>query len=57
MYLWTALTNLPKEKQAIAVHLTLQGRARQASSEIQADKLQCEHGMKHLMERLDDVFL
>ena len=35
--LWTLLTNLPKNKVAIAVHLSLSGRARQATSELSVD--------------------
>ena len=42
--LWTLLTDLPKTKVAIAVHLSLHGRARQASSELSVDELKSENG-------------
>ena len=55
--IWTRLTDLDKKKQALAVHLSLNGRARQATSELEVEKLECDDGIKNLIERLDRVFL
>ena len=55
--LWTLLTDLPKNKEAIAVHLSLSGRARQATSELSVDDLKLEDGITKLTAMLDRVFL
>ena len=55
--LWTDLTDLPKGKQAIAIHLSLSGRARVASSEINAEDLKKDTGVATLLEKLDTLFL
>ena len=44
--IWTRLT----------VHLSLNGRARQATSELEVAKLECDDGIKNLIERLDRGF-
>ena len=54
--LWTKLTELKPEKQAIAVHLSLNGKARQASSELKVSELDSVAGIKTLMTKLDKVF-
>ena len=36
--LWSEFTSIGKTKQGIAVHLSLTGRARKATSELQADE-------------------
>ena len=55
--LWTLLTDLPKAKMAIAIHLSLSGRARKASSELTAAELKAETGVTTLLDKLDRVFL
>ena len=55
--IWCKLTDFPAEKQALAIHLSLEGRARDASSEIDPDKLEAKDGVKVLLARLDKVFL
>ena len=55
--LWTSFTDLPKEKMAIAVHLSLTGRARQASSELTVSELKSDTGIDNLLLKLDRVFL
>lgn len=55
--LWTSFTELVETKHAIAVHLSLSGRARKASSELSVDDLKANDGMKKLIEKLDRVFL
>ena len=54
--IWRELTDLPKEKQALAMHLSLTGRARVASSEIKVADLKTENGVETLLGRLDKVF-
>ena len=44
--IWTDLTELPKGKQAVSINLSLSGRARSASSEIDADDLNKEDGVQ-----------
>ena len=42
---------------AIAVHLSLSGRARQATSKLSVDDLKSEDGITKLTAKLDRVFL
>ena len=55
--IWCELTDLPKKKQALAIHLSLTGRARTGSSEIEADILKQDDGVEKLFEKLDGLFL
>ena len=55
--LWTAYTSIKEEKQAIAVHLSLTGRARKATSEVPASDMKTKDGMSKLIEKLDRVFM
>lgn len=55
--IWIKLTDLEKPKQALAIHLSLEGRARIASSEISADVLNSDDGVKVLINKLDGIFL
>ena len=54
---WRFITDIPKEKIAVTIHLTLSGRARQASSEINSKDLMSEKGLSILLAKLDRVFL
>jgi len=55
--IWTELTDFDKSKQALAIHLALQGRARVAASELTVAELKAEDGVKKLLEKLDSLFL
>ena len=55
--MWSDVTDIAKEKQAVVVHLSLSGKARKASSELKSADLKSVGGMKKLMEKLDRVFL
>ena len=55
--LWTVITDLEKKNQAIVIHGSLTGRARDASSELTKAVLNAEDGVEKLLERLDRVFL
>lgn len=57
LLLWTEFTDLEKNKMAIAVHLSLSGRARKASSELASGELKCDDGIKNLIKKLDRIFL
>ena len=55
--IWCELTELSKNKQALAVHLSLSGRAREASSEIPAADLKKDDGVDVVLRKLDELFL
>ena len=55
--LWCSFTDLPKSKMAIAVHLSLSGRARQATSEISVNDMKGDKGIDMVLQKLDRVFL
>lgn len=51
------VTELDKKKQALAVVLGLEGRARETAMEIPAEQLDRDDGMATLLTKLDGVFL
>ncbi|KAK3889741.1 hypothetical protein Pcinc_006306 [Petrolisthes cinctipes] len=51
--IWSKLTDLSKKKQALAIHLSLDGRAKVATSEIEVRDLEADNGLG----KLDDLFL
>ena len=55
--IWQVLTDLDKKKQALAIHLSLSGRARVASSELSVAALNKDDGVETLIKKLDKVFL
>ena len=55
--IWCKLTDIPKDKQALAIHLVLTGKARQASSEVEVSELEKEDGVERLISKLDQLFL
>lgn len=55
--IWTRVTDLDKKKQALAVALGLEGRARETTMEIPAEDLDRDKGMATLMAKLDGMFL
>ena len=55
--IWEKLTDLVEEKRALAIHLSLTGRARVASSELTVDELNGKDGVKKLIDKLDGLFL
>ena len=54
--IWSKLTNLPAKKMALAIHLSLKGRARAASSELTVDELSADNGVTTLIAKLDGIF-
>ena len=57
LQIWCDLTDIPVEKQALAVHLTLTGRARAASQQVKREDLKKSTGVKTLLTKLDSEFL
>ena len=55
--MWQLVTELKKEKQALAVSLSLTGNARETAMELPAGELGKENGMELLLAQLDKVFL
>ena len=55
--IWCKLTDIAKEKQALAIHLVLTGKARQASSEVEISDLEKPDGVEYLIRKLDQLFL
>lgn len=53
---WQLVTELKKEKQALAVSLTLTGNAREVAMDIPAADLTKDDGMDKLITQLDKVF-
>ena len=54
---WRLVTDLEEKKQALAVALSLTGRARDSALEIAAADLNVDGGMLILLTKLDSVFL
>ena len=55
--IWTMMTELPKNKQALAVSLSLNGNAKRAAMGIAVETLNTDEGMSNLLETLDNLFL
>ncbi|KAK4329335.1 hypothetical protein Pmani_000306 [Petrolisthes manimaculis] len=55
--IWCKLSDLSKKKQALAIHLSLDGRARISTSELEVDALESDDGVKTILEKLDGLFL
>ena len=55
--MWKRVTDLDKRKQALAVALSLKGRARDIALEIPADDLDKDNGMTTLIQELDNLFM
>lgn len=55
--IWRRVTDLAKNKQALAVSLSLTGKARECAIEISSDELARDEGMTLLIKKLDSVFL
>ena len=55
--IWCKFTDIPVEKQALGIHLSLTGRARIATSEIEISDLEKKDGVQIIIEKLDNLFL
>ena len=54
---WCDFTDISAEKHALAVHLTLTGRARAASQQVPREDLKKSTGVKTLLANLNSEFL
>ena len=54
---WRLLTDVKPAKQALAIHLTLTGKARMATSELKVEELNSDDGVKNVIKKLDELFL
>ena len=57
LQIWRELSTLDKAKHAMAIHLSLSGKARIATSELSLDDLKKDNAVDLLLRKLDDVFL
>ena len=55
--LWTSFTDIPAAKHGIAVHLSLKGRARAASSEISVVDMKSDNDLELIFVKLVRVFI
>ena len=54
--IWKHFTDVPEAKQASAIFLTLEGKAREAVLELDVAILASDNGVKHLTDRLDKLY-
>ena len=54
--LWQEISDLDKAKHAIAIHLSLSGRSRDATSELSIAELKSVDGITKVFEKLDRVY-
>ena len=55
--MWSEITDLSKKKQALAVHLTLKGQAREVANQVTTEDKCKDDGLKTLLDKLDEVFM
>ena len=55
--MWTELTDISKKKQAIAIHLTLTGQAKEVANQVSTEDKKKENGVEILLEKLDEAFM
>ena len=55
--MWCDLTDIPAEKHAIAIHLSLTGAAHTATGQIGRENLKKADGVKVLLAKLDSLYL
>ena len=55
--IWQRFTSLAKEKQALAIFLSLEGKARETVLEVEVDDLNKDDGVEKVLAKLDNLFL
>ena len=55
--IWQRFTSLEKEKQALAIFLSLEGKARETELEVEVDDLNKDDGVEKVLAQLDNLFL
>ena len=54
--IWQCFTDISVDKQAPAIFLTLEGKAREAVLELEIEKLNSNTGVANLIKKLDDLY-
>ena len=57
LLMWKEVTDLSSNKQALAVHLTLKGQAREVANQVSTDDKKKDNGLEILIKKLDEAFL
>ena len=55
--MWKEVTDVSKNKQALVVHLTLKGQAREVANQVSTDDKRKDNGLELLLDKLDEAFL
>lgn len=55
--MWKEITDLSENKQALAVHLTLKGQAKEVANQVPTADKKEKDGLKKLLDKLDEAFL
>ena len=55
--MWKEITDLGVKKQALAVHLTLKGPAKEVANQVSTEDKKKENGLEILIKKLDEAFL
>ena len=55
--MWSEISDLSKKKQAIAVHLTLNGQAKEVANQVSTEDKKKDNGLEILLTKLDEAFL
>ena len=55
--MWKEVTDLSKNKQALAVHLTLKGQAKEVVNQVSTVDMKKDDGLQILLNKLDETFL
>ena len=54
--IWQKFTSVEKEKQALAIFLSMQGKARELLLELKIDELNQANGVDKVLEKLDTLY-
>lgn len=55
--MWKEITDLSANKQALAIHLTLKGQAKEVANQVPTEEKKKENGLEILLNKLDEAFL
>ena len=57
VFMWKEMTDLSRNKQALAVHLTLKGQAGEVANQVSTANKKKDDGLEILLDKLDEAFL
>ena len=55
--MWKEITDLSVNKQALAIHLTLKGQAKEVANQVSTEDKKKDNGLQILLDKLDEAFL